>query len=209
MIRALAHYQLADHPVLNCLARLPPLIRAGGLRADLKDSPARLHFLVDSTSFIDSVSHRLFKIDVFAFVHRLDRHARMPVIGSCDDDRVDVFAIEYFAIVHRAVALGGLFGLAQTFGVNITHGDDASRGGRLLARSHHPSKQIGAAAADANQGYVDVAVCASHVAQDHRRSTQDIDCRACANGRLNEVSAIQFGPHNSLSPGCESLEFKL
>src|SRR5206468_10113948 len=42
VVRALAHQELAGHPVLDRLARLPPLVGAGGLRADLEHAAADL-----------------------------------------------------------------------------------------------------------------------------------------------------------------------
>ena len=52
------------------------------------------------------MSERLFDVDVFAGVARVDGHRHVPVVGAGDQDGVDVFAVEQLAIVLAGDGLG-------------------------------------------------------------------------------------------------------
>ena len=85
---------------------------------------------------LDALHHGLFAVDVFAGVHGVDRNLRMPVVGRGDDDCVDVFARQHFAIIasrEQRIAVN-LLGAIQPALVNVGDRDqlDARLGERGL-----------------------------------------------------------------------------
>src|SRR6266849_3681980 len=64
VVRALAHQEPADHSVLHRLARLPPLVGAGGLGAHLQHAAGLLHSRGDALRFLDGMGDRLLQVHV-------------------------------------------------------------------------------------------------------------------------------------------------
>lgn len=74
------------------------------LRADLEDALGLVEHLDDLLPLVDGEGQRLFAVDVFAGLHRLDRQLGVPVVGRDDRHDVDVLAVENAAII--AVDIG-------------------------------------------------------------------------------------------------------
>src|SRR5262245_19840158 len=196
MIRPLAHYQLTDHPVLDGLAGLPPLVTGGRLRADLDDAVCGLGRLVKPLGLLDGASHGLFAINVLAGLHRLDGDRRVPMVGRGDDHGVDVLAGDHLAVIERGqFGLAGLFGLVQSFAVNVANGDYL-RGARVFTDFHRPPHHAGASPAEADAADVDAVVRA----QNPRVDVGVVDSRGASRGYtcLDEVSACGLFSHTSL-----------
>src|SRR5262249_15741539 len=135
------------------------------------------------------MGHRLFQIDVLAVIHCVDSNAGMPMIGSRDYHRVDVFAVDYLAIIQKALASGLFLGFSQSFSVHVGNGQHFSRGVRLLAGLHNPIQQIASSPADSDDPDMDLIVSAQDLAF-HR--TKDGEGGAGACGGSDEVSAVEF-----------------
>ncbi len=85
--------------------------------------------LDDGRPFFDCARQRLLDIDVFAGVKRVDGNARMPVIGSGDQDGVDPFIVEQLAVIaERSRVRGLLAGAVDMLAVNIADRRDMHRG---------------------------------------------------------------------------------
>jgi hypothetical protein len=67
---------------------------AATLRADRDDPAVPARRLDHAAAFSDVVADRLLDVDVLARLTRVNRHQRMPVIGSGNGDRVDCRILE-------------------------------------------------------------------------------------------------------------------
>src|SRR6185437_13185831 len=69
---------------------------------------------------------RLLAVDIFAGVHGIDADGAVPVVGSSDDDGVNVGAREHFAVVAggEEVAAPGFFSAGEAAFVNVADGDE-------------------------------------------------------------------------------------
>ncbi len=72
---------------------------AHALAADLDDAVGRASGFNHLRPVGVQMDHGLFAVDVFAGLHGIDRNLFMPVVGRADDDGVDVFAFQDFAVV--------------------------------------------------------------------------------------------------------------
>jgi hypothetical protein len=67
-----------------------------------------LDHLFDELAFVDGQRERLLAVDVFSGEHGLDGDLGVPVVGHGDHDRVDIFAVEDFAVVAVGIRLFAL-----------------------------------------------------------------------------------------------------
>src|SRR5262249_28068822 len=117
--------------------------------------------------------HWLLAVDVLLRLHRVDRHLGVPVVGRGDADDVDIFLIEYGAVVLAdvlgvvlidAAAFGGGVEaaalLAAEFGVAVPHVADGDGGDGLAGVAHGEDgvDVLLAAAADAEEANADLLV---------------------------------------------------
>src|SRR5260370_12052555 len=77
----------------------------GPHQADAVAPPSRFH---DRRSFFDLQRERLFHIDIFARPQRIDRHPRVPVIGSRDQHRVDFLHLQQLSMVSKILTASRL-----------------------------------------------------------------------------------------------------
>src|SRR5262245_44232289 len=205
MIGPLAHYQLADHPVLDGLAGLPPLVAGGRLRADLHDAVRGLCRLIKPLGLLDGASHGLFAINVLAGLHRLDGDRRVPVVRRGDDHGVDVLAGDHFAVIERGqFGLAELLGIVQPFAVNVANSDHL-RGARGFAELYRPPHHAGASPPEPDAADVDAVVRA----QNPRVDVGVVDRRGAGGGYagFDEVSACGLLSHTNLLRNPRSNEF--
>ncbi len=91
--------EFADGALFEELADLHEGLRGGVLRSDLEDTAGSLLCLDDFEPVFDLLDHGLLAVDILAGVHGVDGDLGMPVVGSADDDGVDVLALEDLAVV--------------------------------------------------------------------------------------------------------------
>src|SRR5260370_10151520 len=163
MVGSLAHDHLADHAVGDGLARLPPLVARGGLRADLQDPLGLIHGADQLLDLLVGVAHGLFKVHVLAMVHGIERDLGVPMVGRGDDDGVDVGATDDLAVIQIAVALELLRVLPLAFFIDVANRDDLA-GVVLLALLGEDFGNVAAASAGADDAHVDAVVGADHAA---------------------------------------------
>src|SRR5262249_52782118 len=99
---------------------------ADALAADLKNATGALLRLDALPAFGELLHHGLFAVDVVAGVHGVDGDGGVPVVGCADDDGVDIFTREDFAVVASGEELVApdFAGAFQASVVNIGDGDD-------------------------------------------------------------------------------------
>ena len=154
----------ADASVANEFAGAIELLPRALLRADLQDLLGGRDLIAHVTAFGDRQGRGLLQVDVFLRAHCVDGEDGVLMVGRADDDGVDVFVGEEFAIVVVAgdavVGLAGLFGvvavdegLAQFNAVRVEIADRDDVGLIVLP----DARQVVAArdAADADGAYVD------------------------------------------------------
>lgn len=97
------------------------------LHSDLADAVVGADGAHQRLAVLRIVDHRLFDVDVLARLAGVDTDRPVPVVGSGDDDGVDVLVAE-----HAFVFLVGLDGAAGDGGRFIdAHGVDVADGGPL------------------------------------------------------------------------------
>lgn len=106
----LALFHLADDAALQHGERLGVDLHAALLQADLNDPAGAARGFDDLPAFGRGVRERLFDVDVAARFASFDGHAGMPMYRCCDQDDVDVLAVQQAAVVaerggRRGVAL--------------------------------------------------------------------------------------------------------
>ena len=95
-------------------------------------------------AFLDSVRHRLLKINVFARRQRIHRHAHMPMIRRSNNHRVDLL-LQHFAIIHvrSRHAVGAQLYSVASRPIHIAHRHDLVAA-RLVSRieqvAHAPAR---------------------------------------------------------------------
>ena len=93
------------------------------LHADLADAVVDASRLHDGRAFVDGQRQRLFHVDVFAGVQRVDGAAGVPVIGSRDQHRIDVFRVQQLAMIVEAFGRRGFLPhLVDLGAVDIANG---------------------------------------------------------------------------------------
>lgn len=100
------------------------------LTARLHDAAVRARRGDHCLAFSNRERQRLFAVHIFACAASSDRGESMPMVGRADDDRIDVLAVEPFAVV--AVASGCLLRqpfdtlelLSEMAGVDVAQCDD-------------------------------------------------------------------------------------
>ena len=219
VVGALAHEQLADHPVLDGLASLPPLVGAGRLRADLQHAAGLLHGGREVLGLFHRVGDGLLEVDVLVLAHRLEGHAGVPVVGGGDDDRVHVGAVQHLPVVERGVALGELGRLVLAPGVDVADrhhlggqrgigrfalpgaGSEDRRGGLDLATGlHDPAQEVRAATPGADEGHVDAVVGAEDAGVGGSGAAEDAQAHARPHRRLHELTAVQLVVTHASAP---------
>jgi hypothetical protein len=107
------------------------------LRTDLENAVGLADLFHEFDGLVDIIRERLFAVDIFARAHGGDGDVGVPVVGSGDDDEVDILTGEDLAeiVIRRAAFVGaagfrsvGIFdallgGLASG-GIDIAHGED-------------------------------------------------------------------------------------
>ena len=103
---------------------------ADALAADLKDAVGGAGGGDDLGTVGVEVDHGLFEVDVFAGVHGVDGGLLVPVVGSGDEDGVDVLAGEDLAVVAggEEVVAPELFGVGEAAVVAVGYGDEFDSG---------------------------------------------------------------------------------
>ena len=92
---------LADGTVANQFTRLMEFLRRTLLAAGLHDSFVLTSRRNHRAAFGDRQRQRLFAIDVFPCRTRFNGLQRVPVVGGCDQDRVNVFRFEQLAVIAK------------------------------------------------------------------------------------------------------------
>jgi hypothetical protein len=103
-VPALHEHHLANVPALDQFDNLPEVRRRPLLAAGLDHAPVVARGLDHAAALLDGVRQRLFAVDVFAGLAGQDGGDGVPVVGSRDEDRVDILAIQDAAEI--GVALG-------------------------------------------------------------------------------------------------------
>jgi hypothetical protein len=160
------------------------------LRADLKYPPRFASNLHDLPAFVDGKSERLFTVNVFASVHRIDGNFCVPVIRSAASNGVDIFAFEQAAVVFvdftSALILGGES--AGVVRVDIGYRDQIAELARLMADTR-------TSATDANRANIHAIagrfLRATVLAQD-RSLAQNIRRGYYRSALLQELSSREF-----------------
>ncbi len=123
-------YQFAPQPIRRHRA----LLTAG-----LEDALVLPNGFHDFSPLVNRECHRLFGVDVFPGLARVDAHDRPPVIGRGRDDRIDIFPLQQFAVV---LVSGSLVGLGCFFGtreVHIRDSHDAPEIGEFIKQLESPA----------------------------------------------------------------------
>ena len=109
----------------------------------------------ESAHLLDGVGQRFFAIDVFAAAHGFHGNDRVGVVGSADDDRVNLLAhlVEHDAVILEPFGLGILGELLG--GVVVVH---VAEGDEVLAFARDGVDVGAALAADADSGDVEFVV---------------------------------------------------
>jgi hypothetical protein len=102
----LRHVQLADQPLLERRDRLDLERQAPMLRSHLHQAFGFALHLNQPHAFVDVVGSGLFSVDIFPRLHRPDRGERVPMVRSCDRDRLDLRVGEHLPHI---LELRGLF----------------------------------------------------------------------------------------------------
>ncbi len=105
--------ELAELPTVNPLDRFLKVGDAPSLRPRLKNPLRHPHRLAQLLAKRDGDAAWLFTIDILACLRCQDGSSCVPAIPGCDEDRVDVFAVEQFPKIPVE--------LAVTIGVVLIH----------------------------------------------------------------------------------------
>ena len=102
------------------------------LHAYLTDAIVDARGLDDERAFFDFEGERFFDVDIFTGIERIDGDAGVPMVGRGDEDDVDLFRFEKFAMFLIAFGAGGLgLGLVDAGIVDVAHGGDVDAVGFL------------------------------------------------------------------------------
>ncbi len=175
--------------------RLPPLIAGGGLRANLQHALGFLDGVDQLPGFLVGVAHRLFKIDVLAVVHGVERDLGVPVVGRGDDDGVHVAALQHLAVIEIAFAVVFFGRRAFALFVDIADRDDLA-GVVGVAVVMERFGVVAAAAAHADDAQVDAVVGADDAvahfgAASSQGRTGHAEGNSCRTGGFQKISAIR------------------
>ena len=139
-----------DRPQETMNLRLVVVVFAPLLSADLKDAIRFVKHLANLLAFSNGQRQRLLAVNVFPSLHRFDGDFRMPMVGRDNGHHVDVFAVEYLAVVFKdgnlVLAFGLLLCRPGVFRIDVA---DSNRVGILLCLADNLPPA--AARADATQ----------------------------------------------------------
>jgi hypothetical protein len=76
------------------------------------------------------MDHRLLAIHIFARLHRIDRGLLVPKVGGCDDNGVDIFALQDLGVIARGknIVAPEFFAVLKPSVITIGHGDKLDPG---------------------------------------------------------------------------------
>lgn len=164
-MRAVAVPPRAGHGDLAQLAGVE--VFALGLQIDLAGALLHTHLadpVVDARRlhnpwpFFNRQRQRLFHVDVFAGVQRVDGATAVPVVRRGDKNGIDVLGIEQFAVVVEALRFSRLL-LRPVDAVPV---DVADRGHVHLIGVHERAHHAGAATAAADKAQLNALIGAHH-----------------------------------------------
>ncbi len=84
------------------------MVPASLLQADLHHALRTQDRVPRLDGGLDAVGERLLAIGVLSRLAGLDEHRGMPVIGSCDQDRIDVLALQHAPVIRVRLRRGAL-----------------------------------------------------------------------------------------------------
>ena len=99
---------------------------ADALTAYLQDLVAFFRGVRNGQALVDGVGQRLLAVDVLTGVDRLKNLGGVPVVGRCDEDRVDRLVVEDLVVVldGASPSRGALDGALDASLIGVEHGDD-------------------------------------------------------------------------------------
>jgi hypothetical protein len=118
---------LAEKPFLNQLAGLlemrPTPLLAAYLH-NLSGSPVRIKHLLSAGK---RIRNRLLDIHILTRCDCVHQHLGMPMVGSCDQDRIHLLILQEPAVIFVALDLAGylLNGPIEPCGIDVARGNKA------------------------------------------------------------------------------------
>jgi ligand-binding sensor domain-containing protein len=196
-VGALHRYNLAERAGLHDIADFVPPRPGERLHTDLHHSFRLAHLRGNLRRFIESMGHRLFAVHITSAIERRQCDRGVPVVGSSDEYRVDVLAVEQFLMMRVLLRIGRLLCRArQPRLIDVTERDDSNVAFFASAMERHV-EEPGASGAEPDDGSVDAVVRSENAAVGGERggnSRYAVDeipsCDANLHGRI--VSEI---PH--------------
>src|SRR5258708_32614281 len=139
------------------------------------------------------MTHGLFEVNILAVVHCFQGNLGVPVIGSRDEDGVDIRAPDHFAVIEIAVAFEFLGVPPLALLIDIADADNLA-GVVLLAVLGKHAGDVAASAARADYAHVDSIVSANDASAHLRTASGQggigkADSHAGRAGGLEEISA--------------------
>ncbi len=196
--------QLSDPLIPGQLAGHEKIYGRALLRARLEYPVVPAHGLDDLAAFGDRIGQRLLQEDVFAGVGGGDGNRRVPMVGSDDEDPVDVLAAQQLAEIGIGVAalvafVGQLLGIDHVHqplgvlapvGIDVAHGHDPRpRFKAAINELLHISPAL-PADADAPQLH---RIAGDRLSEQHPRR-DDRRCDRRGRGSLKKISARDTHP---------------
>ena len=122
--------EFSDAPITHQLTRHSELRVGALLRTNLKDFLRVVCHTNELLSLVNREGERLLAVDVFARSKGGGSNNGVPVVGSTDHNRINVFALQDFAeiVILRAVGSEPGSGFLQMLLVNVTNRDDFDTG---------------------------------------------------------------------------------
>ena len=143
---------LAELARANDVKGLLELRHAALLRAHLHDARVLVLGLDHGGPFAGVVREGLFDVDILAGGAGVDRNGRVPVIGSGDEDRVDIAAVQDGAVIlgGEGFAADRFLACGDVLVPHVAKSDDLHAGDSLQG-----PQQLPAATANADQRHAD------------------------------------------------------
>ena len=116
-VRTLREHERAQLALGDQLGGLGEVSATGNLRTHLHLALGALHGIIELERFAEVTRHWFLNINVFAGLHRLDANARVPVIHRGAHHRVDVLALDHFAVICIGLNLVFRFSGDESFGI--------------------------------------------------------------------------------------------